>query len=388
MKCLVVLGTRPEAIKMACLIKRLQANPNIECSVCCTAQHREMLDPILRVFALRPDHDLNIMEQDQSLSEITTRILDAIGAVLDAAPPDAVFVQGDTTSSMAAALAAFYRKIPVHHVEAGLRTRRRYSPFPEEINRQLTARLASVHYAPTVQARDHLLREGISPENIFVTGNTVVDALRQIMRQIESSPQLAHRLVREISQHGYPITRRKYILVTGHRRENFGPGLEHLCRALTKVARRHPDIDIVYPVHLNPNVQQMVNERLTGLENLYLLPPVNYLAFVHLMMRSVFIITDSGGIQEEAPSMGKPVLVTRDATERPEGISAGCALLVGASDKDIFEAASRLLTDDAFYRRFIAAENPYGDGQAARRIEEALIKNAARSGIEAGCSTG
>lgn len=377
MKCLVVFGTRPEAIKMASLVKRLQANPRIECLVCCTAQHREMLDPALKIFGLRPDYDLDLMERNQSLSEITTRVLDAVGGVLDGARPDAVFVQGDTTTSMAAALAAFYRKIPVHHVEAGLRTRRRYSPFPEEINRQLTARLASVHYAPTDQARDHLLHEGIPPEKIFVTGNTVVDALMEIMRKIETSPQLPRRLEQDIRRHGYPIAQRKYILVTGHRRENFGPGLERLCRALTETARRHPDIDIVYPVHLNPNVQSAVKEHIAGLENLYLLPPVDYLAFVYLMKRSLFIITDSGGVQEEAPSMGKPVLVTRDATERPEGVAAGCALLVGASDEDIFKAASRLLTDDDFYSRSAATDNPYGDGRAAMRIEEALIKNSA-----------
>ena len=373
---------------MACLIKRLQANPNIECAVCCTAQHREMLDAILRVFALRPEHDLNIMQQDQSLADITTHILQAIGEVLDATRPDAVFVQGDTTSSMAAALAAFYRKIPVHHVEAGLRTHRRYSPFPEEINRQLTARLASMHYAPTDQARDHLLREGIAPENISVTGNTVVDALLEIRRQIESSAPLSRRLAQEIGRHGYPIAQRKYILVTGHRRENFGPGLEQLCRALTRVARRHPDIDIVYPVHLNPNVRHPVNRHLAGLENLYLLPPVDYLAFVYLMLHSAFIITDSGGIQEEAPSMGKPVLVTRDATERPEGVAAGCALLVGASEQNIFEAASRLLTEEAFYNRFITVENPYGDGHASRRIEEMLIKHSAGSGTAPGAAAG
>lgn len=375
MKCLVVFGTRPEAIKMACLIKRLQANPQIECSVCCTAQHREMLDPILKVFELSPDYDLNIMGQDQTLTDITTSVLEAIGTVLDGTRPDAVFVQGDTTTSMTAALAAFYRKIPVHHVEAGLRTRRRYSPFPEEINRQLTARLASAHYAPTSLARDHLLQESIPPERIFVTGNTVVDALLEITRKIEASPPLARQLEREIDRHGYPLAQRKYILVTGHRRENFGPGLENLCRALSSTARRHPDIDIVYPVHLNPNVQSAVQEHIEKQENLYLLPPMDYLAFVYLMMRTHFIITDSGGIQEEAPSLKKPVLVTRDATERPEAVAAGCALLVGTSGPDLFDAATRLLTDDGFYRRFAAADNPYGDGQAAARIEQALIEH-------------
>ena len=358
---------------MACLIERLQANPQIECSVCCTAQHREMLDPILEAFDLRPDYDLNIMGQNQTLSDITTRVLEAAGEVLDNIRPDAVFVQGDTTTSMAAALAAFYRKIPVHHVEAGLRTHRRYSPFPEEINRQLTARLASVHYAPTSLARDHLLQEGIPPERIFVTGNTVVDALLEIARKIEASPQLARKLEQDINRHGYPLAQRKYILVTGHRRENFGPGLGNLCRALSKIARQHPDIDIVYPVHLNPNVQRAAQEHIERQENLYLLPPTDYLAFVYLMMHAHCIITDSGGIQEEAPSLKKPVLVTRDATERPEAVAAGCALLVGASDKDIFGAASRLLTDEDFYRRFAAADNPYGDGRAAARIEEALI---------------
>ena len=375
MKCLVVFGTRPEAIKMACLIKRLQANPQIECSVCCTAQHREMLDPILKVFELGPDYDLNIMGQDQTLTDITTSVLEAIGTVLDGTRPDAVFVQGDTTTSMTAALAAFYRKIPVHHVEAGLRTRRRYSPFPEEINRQLTARLASAHYAPTSLARDHLLQEGIPPERIFVTGNTVVDALLEITRKIEASPPLARQLEREIDRHGYPLAQRKYILVTGHRRENFGPGLENLCRALSNTARRHPDIDIVYPIHLNPNVQSAVQEHIERQENLYLLPPMDYLAFVYLMMRAHFIITDSGGIQEEAPSLKKPVLVTRGATERPEAVAAGCALLVGTSGQDLFDAATRLLTDDGFYRRFAAADNPYGDGQAAARIEQALIEH-------------
>ena len=332
-----------------------------------------MLDPILKVFGLQPDYDLNIMGRDQTLSEITTRVLEATGRVLDDVRPDAVFVQGDTTTSMAAALAAFYRKIPVHHVEAGLRTHFRYSPFPEEINRQLTARLASVHYAPTSLARDHLLQEGVPPEDIFVTGNTVVDALLEVVRKIKASPQLSRQLEQEINRHGYPLAQRKYILVTGHRRENFGAGLEHLCRALTKTARRHPDVDIVYPVHLNPSVQSAVKEHIAGQENLYLLLPMDYLAFVHLMMRAHFIITDSGGIQEEAPSLGKPVLVTRDATERPEAVAAGCALLIGASDKDICEAASRLLADDDFYRRFTAADNPYGDGEAAKRIEDALI---------------
>ena len=278
---------------------------------------------------------------------------------------------------MATALAAFYRKIPVHHVEAGLRTYRRYSPFPEEINRQLTARLAKAHYAPTARARDHLLREGIPADSIFVTGNTAVDALLETTRQIDTAAQLSHRLAQEIRQHGYPLTQRPYILVTGHRRENFGSGLRHLCRALTQIACRHSDIDIVYPVHLNPNVQRTVSEHLAELGNLYLLPPLDYLAFVYLMMHSFFIITDSGGIQEEAPSLGKPVLVTRDTTERPEGVAAGCALLVGANDKNIREASSRLLSNDAFYRRFATADNPYGDGHAAARIEAAILRHLA-----------
>ena len=375
MKCLIVFGTRPEAIKMASLAKRLQANPQMECRVCCTAQHREMLDMILDILQLRSDYDLDIMRQNQNPADITTRALAAIGETLEDWRPDVVFVQGDTTTSMAAALAAFYRKVPVHHIEAGLRTRDRYSPFPEEINRQLTARLASVHYAPTELARENLLAEGIPAENIIVTGNTVVDTLLEITSNIDAEPNLESSLTQQLHRHGYAPTSREYILVTGHRRENFGSGMENVCRALTQIAERHPEIDLVYPAHLNPNVQRTVRNILSKQENIYLLPPLDYLTFVYMMTRARFIISDSGGIQEEAPSLGKSVLVTRVSTERPEAVQAGFALMVGTDTKRIVREAEKLLVSGGLFRDIRRLENPYGDGTAAEKIEEFLLRS-------------
>ena len=377
MKCLVVFGTRPEAIKMAVLVERLRAGPDFECEVCCTAQHREMLDQVLEIFGIDPDYDLDLMQADQSLAGLTARVLAAMEGVLDDCRPDAVFVQGDTTTTMAAALSAFYRRIPVHHVEAGLRTRNRYSPFPEEINRQITSRLASVHYAPTALARDNLLGEGVEPGSIVVTGNTVIDALLEVVRRIEGSERLSGRLRAGIRERGFPISERRYLLVTGHRRENFGEGLRRVCQALARIASEHPDIDIVYPVHLNPNVLDPVKAQLSETANIHLIPPLDYLSFVYLMMHSHAIITDSGGIQEEAPSLGKPVLVTRDTTERPEGIEAGSVVLTGADAESIAKAASRLLSDERYHRRLAEARNPFGDGDAAVRIEAFLAGQAA-----------
>ena len=374
MKCLIVFGTRPEAIKMASLTKRLRANPRVECRVCCTAQHREMLDMILELLQLRPDYDLDIMRRNQTPSDLTSRTLTAVDGTLEAWHPEAVFVQGDTTTSMAAALAAFYRKIPVHHVEAGLRTHSRYAPFPEEISRQLITRLASVHYAPTELARGNLLKEGIPPESIAVTGNTVVDALLEITSRIETAPGLAEALARQIQRGGYSLSSREYILVTGHRRENFGLGMKNICRALVQTAKQHPEIDLVYPAHLNPNVQEAVQEHLTGQENIHLLPPLDYLAFVYMMMRAKFIISDSGGIQEEAPSLRKPVLVTRAVTERPEAVRAGVALVVGTDAERIVQETERLLTNGDSLREISEHRNPYGDGTAAEKIEEFLMR--------------
>lgn len=379
MKCLIVFGTRPEAIKMASLAKRLKANPQVECRLCCTAQHREMLDMLLDLLQLRPDYDLDIMRRDQTPSDLTSRTLTAVDGTLEDWRPDAVFVQGDTTTSMAAALAAFYRKIPVHHVEAGLRTYNRYAPYPEEISRQLITRLASIHYAPTELARENLLKENIPPECIAVTGNTVVDALLEIASRIETAPSLAESLARQIQRCGYALTAREYILVTGHRRENFGPSMKNICRALAHIAKRHPEIDLVYPAHLNPNVQEAIQEHLTGQENIHLLPPLDYLAFVYMMMRAKFIISDSGGIQEEAPSLGKPVLVTRAVTERPEAVRAGVALVVGTDAERIAQEAEKLLANGDSFHDVSASGNPYGDGTAAEKIEAFLMRERPRT---------
>ncbi len=371
MKVLTVFGTRPEAIKMAPLVHALSQDTEIESRLCVTAQHREMLDQVLHLFDLRPDYDLNIMRPEQGLTEITCRILQGLKTVFEQFRPDIVLVHGDTTTTMAASLAAFYHRIPVGHVEAGLRTGDLYSPWPEEANRKLTGHLAALHFTPTENSRQNLLRENLRDEQIFVTGNTVIDALFWVRDRILNDDRL-----RESLNARYPFlsTDKKMILVTGHRRESFGGGFERICHALAEIARLHPDSQIVYPVHLNPNVSEPVNRILKNIANINLIEPQEYLPFVWLMHRSWLILTDSGGIQEEAPSLGKPVLVMRDTTERPEAVDAGTVQLVGTNTEKIVSAVTRLLTDDEAYQSMSRAHNPYGDGHACARIVR-LLKN-------------
>lgn len=383
-RILLVFGTRPEAIKMAPLVKELQKFPDrFETVVCVTAQHRQMLDQVLQIFGIVPDYDLDIMQAGQDLYDVTARVLLGMREVLKAARADVVLVHGDTSTSTAAALAAFYQQIPVGHVEAGLRTGNIYSPWPEEMNRQLTGRLASLHFAPTSLSRDNLLVEGVDPASIHVTGNTVIDALFMVVEQIRKKG-LGDTLAAELV-HRYPALRpaltgrqattsRRLILVTGHRRENFGQGFENICHALAEIAVTHPEVDIVYPVHLNPNVQEPVRRILgkASATNVFLIDPIDYLPFVYLMDRSYLIITDSGGVQEEAPSLGKPVLVMRETTERPEAVEAGTVRLVGTDTKTIVRHASELLTDNVAYNTMGQAHNPYGDGKACVRILEVL----------------
>ncbi len=366
-RILVVFGTRPEAIKLAPVIQRLQASPKRYATrICVTAQHREMLDQVLTLFRIRTHHDLDIMRTGQSLEDVTSRVLLGMKGVLERERPDIMLVQGDTTTVMAAALAAFYAGVPVGHVEAGLRTWNKRSPFPEEINRVLASHLADLHFAPTEQSRRNLLREGIAPGSIVVTGNTVIDALFHV----RSGVRRAHaKFARMFS--GIDFSARM-ILVTGHRRENFGEGFLNICRAIRTVAERHPDVEIVYPVHLNPNVQKPVRALLGHLFNVHLLDPQPYLPFVFLMDASSVILTDSGGVQEEAPSLGKPVLVMRSHTERPEAVKAGTVRLVGTSSRRIVNDVERLLTDRKAYLRMSRAHNPYGDGKASGRIVRAL----------------
>jgi len=365
---LCVFGTRPEAIKMAPVVNALKACAAFDVQVCVTAQHRQMLDQVLDLFHIAPDHDLDIMLPGQDLFDITTRILIGMKDVLRTAKPDAVLVHGDTTTTFAVATAAFYEKIPVGHVEAGLRTGNLYSPWPEEANRKLTGALARWHFAPTDAARSALLRESVAPETIFVTGNTVVDALLDVVERIHRDQPLRAQLEAALP-HGL---QRRMILVTAHRRESFGQGFENICRALATLAADYPDADIVYPVHLNPNVQEPVKRILAGIGNVHLIPPQDYLPFVWLMHNAHIIITDSGGVQEEAPSLGKPVLVMRDTTERPEAVAAGTVKLVGTRTADIVEGARCLLDDEAEWNAMSRAHNPYGDGRAAQRIAEAL----------------
>ena len=369
MKVLTVFGTRPEAIKMAPLVKCLQHAAHIEARVCVTAQHRQMLDQVLDLFEIRPDHDLDVMRPGQDLFTITAEILQAIRRVYEAERPDVVLVHGDTTTTFAATLAAFYLRIPVGHVEAGLRTGNLYSPWPEEANRRLTSALAAMHFAPTPTSRDNLLRENVPGERIFVTGNTVIDALLAVRDKLDASAELRARM-----QAGAAFLRSdaRLLLITGHRRENFGGGFERICDAIAALAARYPDLDLVYPVHLNPNVQEPVRRLLSGISNVHLIEPLDYLPFVHLMTRATLILTDSGGIQEEAPSLGKPVLVMRDTTERPEAVEAGTVRLVGTDARTIVEGVSRLLDDAGEYRRMSVAHNPYGDGHACGRIVAAL----------------
>lgn len=378
-KILSIFGTRPEAIKMAPVVRELMRHPDRFTSrVCVTAQHREMLDQVLNLFEIRPDHDLNIMRPGQDLYDVTSSVLLGLKPILAAERPDMVLVHGDTTTTMTAALAANYSRIPVGHVEAGLRTHNKFAPFPEEINRQVCGVLADLHFAPTEAARSNLLRAGVPDAGIHVTGNTVVDALLSVATRIATDQSLQ---VGFAQQFAFLDPGKRLILVTGHRRENFGEGFENICHALTDIAKRHPDSEILYPVHLNPNVQEPVRRLLGGgaLNNIHLVEPVDYLPFVYLMNRSYLIITDSGGVQEEAPSLGKPVLVMRDTTERPEAVAAGTVLLVGTDRARIVAEASRLLDNPQSYLQMSHAHNPYGDGQSAARIVEILSRSVARS---------
>lgn len=368
----MVFGTRPEAIKMAPLVHSLKSDPAFQIKVCVTAQHRQMLDQVLNLFDIVPDFDLNIMKPGQTLSEITANILVNIENVLKTFSPDVVLVHGDTSTTFAATLAAYYQQIPVGHVEAGLRTGNIYSPWPEEANRKLTGALTRYHFAPTETAKNNLLAENVKTENIYVTGNTVIDALFWVTHKISSNPELQSELS---ALYPFLDTEKKLILVTGHRRESFGDGFERICKALHEIALKHQDAQILYPVHLNPNVQEPVNRLLKNNENIFLIPPQDYLPFVYLMTRSYIILTDSGGIQEEAPSLGKPVLVMRDTTERPEAVNAGTVKMVGTDITKITQEIDTLLTDTYAYNDMSRAHNPYGDGQACKRILEALKKN-------------
>ena len=371
MKVLTVFGTRPEAIKMAPLVKVLTESANIESRVCVTAQHRQMLDQVLELFEITPDYDLNIMKPGQTLSGITSEILTRIEPVLAEFRPDLVLVHGDTSTTFAATLAAYYQRIAVGHVEAGLRTGNIYSPWPEEANRKLTGALANLHLAPTELSRQNLLREGVHQDTVHVTGNTVIDALLWVKQKLEADQSLNQSL-----RERFPFLRddARLVLITGHRRENFGDGFERICAAIRSLASEFPDVDFLYPVHLNPNVREPVGRILQGVTNVHLIEPQDYLPFVYLMTRAHIILTDSGGIQEEAPSLGKPVLVMRDTTERPEAVAAGTVKLVGTDGQQIVEAVTTLLTNEIEYNRMSFSHNPYGDGKACERIVN-IIKN-------------
>ena len=372
-KILLVFGTRPEAIKMAPLVKALQKDTeHFETRVCVTAQHRQMLDQVLEVFGITPEYDLNIMAPNQDLYDITAKVLLGLREVLKDFRPDTVLVHGDTTTSMAASPAAFYMQIPVGHVEAGLRTYNMLSPWPEEMNRQVTDRICTYYFAPTEQSRANLLQENIDAKKIFITGNTVIDALLMAVDIISTAAGVKEKMAKELQEKGYTVGDREYILVTGHRRENFGDGFLHICKAIKELAALHPEMDIVYPVHLNPNVQKPVYELLSGLSNVYLISPLDYLPFIYAMQHSTLLLTDSGGVQEEAPSLGKPVLVMRDTTERPEAVEAGTVKLVGTNAEAIVSNVTALLLDKEMYKRMSETHNPYGDGQACERIIAAL----------------
>lgn len=373
-KVLLVFGTRPEAIKMAPLVKAFEKESSLESKVCVTAQHREMLDQVLEMFDIKPEYDLNIMKPGQDLFDVTSNVLLGLKDVLSDFKPDVVLVHGDTTTTSSASLAAFYNKIKVGHVEAGLRTGDIYSPWPEEANRQITGVLANYHFAPTTTSQNNLLKENKNPKDIIVTGNTVIDALFLALDKIENNQELKAKIVESINSQYKLKNDKKIILVTGHRRENFGDGFINICEALKTLANNNLDIDIVYPVHLNPNVQKPVNEILSNTPNVYLINPLQYESFIYMMNKSYFIITDSGGVQEEAPSLGKPVLVMRDTTERPEALEAGTVKLVGTNPQVIIKEAQKLLDDENEYEKMSKAHNPYGDGKACERIVE-FIKN-------------
>lgn len=374
---MLVFGTRPEAIKMAPLVKEFQKYPEqFQTIVCVTGQHREMLDQVLHIFEIEPDYDLNIMKQGQDLYDVTARVLIGMRDVLKETQPDVVLVHGDTTTSTATALAAFYQQIPVGHVEAGLRTHNVYSPWPEEMNRQITGRIATYHFAPTPLSRQNLLDEGIKEEAITVTGNTVIDALYMVVDRIKNDKTLDFGLNCSLIKAGYDVDRlndgKKLVLITGHRRENFGDGFISMCQAIKTLSEKYPDVDFVYPMHLNPNVRKPIHEvfgeDLSNLKNMFFIEPLEYLSFVYLMEKSTIVLTDSGGIQEEAPGLGKPVLVMRNTTERPEALEAGTVKLVGTDFNRIVEEVSRLLEDQSYYGVMSEAVNPYGDGKACRRI--------------------
>lgn len=381
---MLVFGTRPEAIKVAPLVKAFQQHSDrFETLVCVTGQHREMLDQVLRLFEIVPDYDLNIMKQGQDLYDVTARVLTGLRDVYQEAKPDVVFVHGDTTTSMAAALAAFYQQIPVAHIEAGLRTHNIYSPWPEEMNRQITSRIAAYNLAPTPLSRENLLKEGVKEESITVTGNTVIDALYMVVNKIKNDTTLAGQLQEQLKTAGYDTARlnngKKLVLITGHRRENFGEGFVNMCHAIKTLTEKYPEVDFVYPMHLNPNVRKPIREIFgeeaesgkNGQErNIFFIEPLDYLPFVFLMEQSTLVLTDSGGIQEEAPGLGKPVLVMRDTTERPEAVEAGTVKLVGTDYGLIVKEVSRLLEDEDYYRSMAQANNPYGDGKACERIVE------------------
>lgn len=381
-KIMLVFGTRPEAIKMAPLVKEFQKQPEqVETVVCVTGQHREMLDQVLRIFDIHPDYDLNIMKQGQDLYDVTAHVLTGLRDVLKEVKPDVVLVHGDTTTSTASALAAFYQQILVAHIEAGLRTHNIYSPWPEEMNRLLTGRLATYHFSPTPLSRNNLIKESVDDRNIIVTGNTVIDALYWVVDKIKNDKVLDSELVKVLVKAGYDVNRlnggKKLVLITGHRRENFGDGFIHMCTAIKDLTRKYPDVDFVYPMHLNPNVRKPIHEvfgeDLSGLGNMFFIEPLEYLSFVYLMEKSTIVLTDSGGIQEEAPGQGKPVLVMRDTTERPEALDAGTVKLVGTDYDRIVNEVSVLIDDKVAYEKMSKAVNPYGDGLACKRIVNALL---------------
>ncbi len=381
-KVMLVFGTRPEAIKMAPLVKEFQQDKNkFDTVVCVTGQHREMLDQVLRIFDIVPDYDLNIMKQGQDLYDVTARVLVGMRDVLKEVCPDIVLVHGDTTTSTAAALAAFYQQIPVGHVEAGLRTHNIYSPWPEEMNRQITGRIATYHFSPTPLSKQNLLDEGVREEKIVITGNTVIDALYMVVNKIKTDKKLDEELEKKLIFAGYDVNRlsngKKMVLITGHRRENFGDGFIQMCTAIKDLTKKYPNVDFVYPMHLNPNVRRPIHEvfgeDLSNIGNMFFIEPLEYLDFVYLMEKSTIILTDSGGIQEEAPGLGKPVLVMRDTTERPEALVAGTVKLVGTNYNMIMGEVSALLEDQAYYEEMSKAVNPYGDGFASKRIVKVLI---------------
>ena len=383
-KVMLVFGTRPEAIKMAPLVKAFEQRPDkFETIVCVTGQHREMLDQVLQIFEITPDYDLNIMKQGQDLYDVTARVLTGMRDVLREAQPDVVLVHVDTTTSTAAALAAFYQQIPVGHVEAGLRTHNIYSPWPEEMNRQITGRIATYNFSPTPLSRQNLLEENVAEEKIIVTGNTVIDALYWVVDKMKKDVRLQNSLDEVLKVSGYDVTRlsggKKLVLITGHRRENFGDGFISMCRAIQALTQRYPNVDFVYPMHLNPNVRKPIHEvfgdDLSQLDNMFFIEPLEYLSFVYLMEKATIVLTDSGGIQEEAPGLGKPVLVMRDTTERPEALDAGTVKLLGTDYDMIVGNVSELLDDEEAYRRMSQAVNPYGDGKACPRIVNHLATN-------------